>query len=41
MGILREVPGVSGVHIMAPNLGMDSVAQVIDESGLRGETPAV
>ncbi len=35
---LREVPGVSGVHIMAPNLGMDSVAKVIDDSGLRGET---
>jgi methylenetetrahydrofolate reductase (NADPH) len=37
---LREVPGVSGVHIMAPNLGLDSVAQVIDESGLRSEAPA-
>ncbi len=35
---LREIPGVSGVHIMAPNQGMDAVAQVIDDSGLRGET---
>jgi methylenetetrahydrofolate reductase (NADPH) len=33
---MREIPGVSGVHIMAPNQGMDAVAQVIDESGLRG-----
>ena len=33
---LKEVPGVSGVHIMAPNQGMGAVAQVIDESGLRG-----
>lgn len=32
---LREVPGVSGVHIMAPNQGLEAVAQVIDESGLR------
>ena len=37
---LREIPGVSGVHIMAPNQGMDAVAQVIDESGLRSEAPA-
>jgi 5,10-methylenetetrahydrofolate reductase len=36
---LRQVPGVSGVHIMAPNLGMDTVAQVIDDSGLRREAP--
>ena len=36
---LREVPGVSGVHIMAPNQGMESVAQVIDESGLRSAVP--
>ncbi len=33
---LKEVPGVSGVHIMAPNQGLAAVAQVIDESGLRG-----
>jgi methylenetetrahydrofolate reductase (NADPH) len=32
---LREVPGVSGVHIMAPNQGLEAIAQVIDESGLR------
>ena len=32
---LKELPGVAGVHIMAPNLGMDSVAQVIEDSGLR------
>ena len=36
---LREVPGVSGVHIMAPNQGMEAVAQVIDESGLRSAVP--
>jgi methylenetetrahydrofolate reductase (NADPH) len=35
---LQEVPGVSGVHIMAPNQSMESVAQVIDESGLRNES---
>ena len=35
---MREIPGISGVHIMAPNQGMDAVAQVIDESGLRGGT---
>ncbi len=34
---LREVPGVAGVHIMAPNQSMESVARVIDEAGLRGE----
>ena len=33
---LREVPGVAGVHIMAPNQSMESVARVIDEAGLRG-----
>ncbi len=37
---LREIPGVSGVHIMAPNQGMDAVAQVIDDSGLRSAAPA-
>jgi len=33
---LREVPGVAGVHIMAPNQSMESIARVIDEAGLRG-----
>ena len=34
---LREVSGVAGVHIMAPNQSMESVARVIDEAGLRSE----
>ena len=34
---LREVPGVAGVHVMAPNQSLESVARVIDEAGLRGE----
>jgi methylenetetrahydrofolate reductase (NADPH) len=34
---LREVSGVAGVHIMAPNQSMESIARVIDEAGLRGE----
>ncbi len=34
---LHEIPGVSGVHIMAPNQGMDTVAQIIDDSGLCNE----
>ncbi len=34
---LQAVPGVAGVHIMAPNQGMESVARVIDEAGLRSE----
>ena len=34
---LKEVSGVAGVHIMAPNQSMESVARVIDEAGLRGE----
>ncbi len=34
---LQEMPGVAGVHIMAPNQGMESVARVIDEAGLRSE----
>ncbi len=34
---LREVPGVAGVHVMAPNQSMESVARVIDEAGLRSE----
>ena len=37
---LRELPGVAGVHIMAPNQGLESVARVIDEAGLRREHPA-
>lgn len=32
---LREMPGVAGVHIMAPNQGMDVIAKVIEDSGLR------
>ncbi len=34
---LRQVPGVAGVHIMAPNQSLESVARVIDEAGLRAE----
>ncbi len=34
---LREVSGVAGVHIMAPNQSMESIARVIDEAGLSGE----
>jgi methylenetetrahydrofolate reductase (NADPH) len=32
---LQTVPGVAGVHIMAPNQGMESIARAIDDSGLR------
>ncbi len=32
---LQTVPGVAGVHVMAPNQGMDAIARTIDESGLR------
>ena len=38
---LQEVPGVAGVHIMAPNQSMETVARVIDEAGLRGEQSVV
>lgn len=33
---LRDISGVSGVHIMAPRQSMDSVARIIDESGVGG-----
>ncbi len=32
---LQAVPGVAGVHIMAPNQSMESIARTIDDSGLR------
>jgi 5,10-methylenetetrahydrofolate reductase len=32
---LQTVPGVAGVHIMAPNQGMETIARAIDDSGLR------
>ena len=32
---LQTVPGVAGVHIMAPNQDMDSIVRTIDDSGLR------
>lgn len=31
---LREVPGLAGVHIMAPRQGSEAIAAVIDEAGL-------
>ncbi len=38
MQALNEIPGVAGVHIMSPNQGMDVIARVIDDSGLRPAT---
>ena len=32
---LQEVPGVAGVHIMAPNQDMEGIAAVISDSGVR------
>jgi methylenetetrahydrofolate reductase (NADPH) len=32
---LREIPGVSGVHLMAPLQGAEAIARVIDDTGLR------
>lgn len=32
---MREISGISGVHIMAPLQKMDSIARVIDDSGVR------
>ncbi len=32
---LQEVPGVAGVHIMAPNQDMEAIAAVISDSGIR------
>jgi len=32
---LQEVPGVCGVHIMAPNQDMEGIAAVISDSGVR------
>ena len=34
---LREIPGVAGLHIMAPLQGSDAIAQVIDDSGVRAD----
>ena len=31
---LREIPGVAGVHIMAPLQKAEAIGQVIEESGL-------
>lgn len=31
---LKEIPGVAGVHIMAPLQGADAIAQVIEDSGI-------
>jgi methylenetetrahydrofolate reductase (NADPH) len=32
---LHETPGVAGVHVMAPRQSMETVAQIIEESGVR------
>ncbi|MFQ5773988.1 MAG: methylenetetrahydrofolate reductase [Kiloniellaceae bacterium] len=32
---LREIPGVCGVHIMAPLQGAEAIAEVVDGAGLR------
>ena len=32
---LREIPGISGVHIMAPLQKIDAIAAVIEDSGVR------
>ena len=37
---LREIPGVSGVHIMAPLQKAEAVASVIEEAGLVAEPAA-
>lgn len=34
---LREIPGLAGVHIMAPQQKTDAIGQVIEESGLIAE----
>jgi methylenetetrahydrofolate reductase (NADPH) len=31
---LKEIPGVAGVHVMAPLQGAEAIAQVIEESGV-------
>jgi len=31
---LKDIPGVAGVHIMAPQQPLDAIAQVIDDAGL-------
>jgi methylenetetrahydrofolate reductase (NADPH) len=36
---LREVPGVAGIHVMAPLQGTEAIVQVIEESGLRRALP--
>lgn len=33
---LGEIPGVAGVHIMAPRQGAEAIASVIEDSGVRG-----
>jgi len=35
---LREVPGVSGVHIMAPTWEAEAVARVVEAAGLEAST---
>ena len=32
---LRETPGVAGVHVKAPRQSMETVAQIIEDSGVR------
>ena len=32
---LREIPGIAGVHIMAPLQKIDAIAYCIEESGVR------
>ena len=36
---LRETPGVSGVHLMAPLQGTEAIVRVIDELNLRRPAP--
>ena len=31
---LSEIPGVAGVHVMAPLQGAEAIARVIDDSGI-------
>ncbi len=37
---LAEIPGVAGVHVMAPVQKPDAIARVIDESGVRASRPS-
>ena len=38
---LREIPGVRGVHIMAPLQGSEAIAAVIEDSGLVGDDRSI